>query len=183
MRITLVGMLNQVRIPLQIDIGFGDIVTPAVELVDFPTLLDGPAPRLKVYPRYTVVAEKFEAMGTLGLANSRMKDFHDIVLLSRMFGFDGKVLCEALNNTFTRRRTPLPETTPPCLTPAFSEDTQKLTQWNAFLRNAQPVVPVGSLTSVIEEIMGFLMPLIEKLHREEDFPFKWYTERDWEDAV
>ncbi len=182
-RITLMGMLNQVRIPLQIDVGFGDAITPVAEQVHFPTLLDGPAPQLKAYPRYSVVAEKFEAMIKLGLANSRMKDFYDVVLLSRMFEFEGKVMGEALTNTFSRRRTPLPQTTPECLTSAFCKDTQKLTQWNAFVRNAKPVIPVGDLSAVVEEISGFVMPLIERLHRKEDFPATWFPGRGWEDVV
>lgn len=77
-RITLTGMLSQAKIPLQIDIGIGDIITPGPDIINFPTILDLPAPTLKAYPRYTVVAEKFEAIVSLGIANSRMKDFYDI---------------------------------------------------------------------------------------------------------
>ncbi|RJQ85035.1 MAG: nucleotidyl transferase AbiEii/AbiGii toxin family protein [Desulfobacteraceae bacterium] len=84
-----VGMLNQARIPLQVDIGFGDAITPAPEQVEYPVLFDAPPPLLKAYPRYTLVAEKVEAMVKLGLANSRMKDFYDIWLLSRLFSFEG----------------------------------------------------------------------------------------------
>lgn len=182
-RITLMGMMNQVQIPLQIDIGFGDAVTPAAEQVVFPTLLDGTPPRLNAYPRYTLIAEKFETMVKLGLANSRMKDFYDIVLLSRMFEFEGNVLRDALNNTFSRRRTPLPQTTPVCFTPMFYEDPQKLTQWNAFVRNAKPEVPVGDLAVLIAEVSRFIMPPIEKLQRGESFTCKWVPGRGWEDAV
>jgi len=82
-------MLNQARIPLQVDIGFGDAITPAPEQVEYPVLFDAPPPLLKAYPRYTLVAEKVEAMVKLGLANSRMKDFYDIWLLSRLFSFEG----------------------------------------------------------------------------------------------
>jgi hypothetical protein len=85
---------------MQIDVGFGDAVTPAAEQVYFPTLLDGPTPRLKAYPRYSVVAEKFEGLVKPGLANSRMKDFYDIVLLSRLFEFEEKIMGEALPTHF-----------------------------------------------------------------------------------
>jgi len=93
-RITLVGMLNQARIPLQVDIGFGDVITPAPEQVEYPALFDAPPPILNAYPRYTLVAEKLEAMVKLGLANSRMKDFYDIWLLSRLFSFEGDELLD-----------------------------------------------------------------------------------------
>jgi len=91
-RVTLVGLLHQARIPLQVDIGFGDDVTPGPERIEFPTLLDAPGPKLLAYPRYTMVAEKLEAMVRLGVANSRMKDFYDVWLLSRLFEFDGRTL-------------------------------------------------------------------------------------------
>lgn len=91
-RITLMGKLGNARIPLQIDIGFGDAITPKAENIEYPILLDHPAPHLKAYPRYTLIAEKFEAMVRLGIANSRMKDFFDIWLLSQLFEFDGSVL-------------------------------------------------------------------------------------------
>lgn len=105
-RITLIGLLNQARIPLQADIGFGDEITPAPESVKYPTLLDAPPPLLKAYPRYTLVAEKVEIMVKLGLANSRMKDFYDVWLLSRLFSFQGNILRKALENTFIRKSGP-----------------------------------------------------------------------------
>ena len=91
-RVTLLGMLHNARIPLQIDIGFGDAITPAPERINFPTLLNAPAPELLAYPRYTMVSEKLEAMVRLGIANSRMKDFYDVWLLSKLFAFEGRTL-------------------------------------------------------------------------------------------
>lgn len=104
-RVTLVGLLHNAKIPIQIDIGFGDAVTPALDEIEYPTLLDGQPPKLKAYPRYTVVAEKMEAMVKLGLANSRMKDFYDVWLLSKLFTFDGQLL--ALGLLATDGRGPL----------------------------------------------------------------------------
>lgn len=104
-RVTLTGRLGKARVPIQVDIGFGDVVTPKPVQTGFPTLLDFPAPRLAMYPKETVVAEKFEAMVKLGLANSRMKDFYDIWTLSQEFDFDGSVLSAAILATFNRRRT------------------------------------------------------------------------------
>jgi hypothetical protein len=178
-RITLVGLLNQARIRLQVDIGFGDAVTPAPEDIEYPTLFDGPPTLLKAYPRYTMVAEKLEAMVKLGLANGRMKDFYDIWLLSRLFPFDGDVLRRAFQNTFTRRRTPLPASTPFAFTPGFYEDPQKQVQWTAFIKKSRPDVQVGNLAAAIVEISGFLTPVIESLQSDVPFENAWQPDQGW----
>ena len=178
-RITLNGLLNQARIPLQVDIGFGDAVTPAPELIEYPTLFDGPAPQMKAYPRYTLVAEKLEAMVRLGLANSRMKDFYDIWLLSKLFGFDRLILGQAITNTFSRRRTPLPNAKPFAFTASFYEDPQKQIQWTAFVRKSKPDVPVGNLASVIADLSGFILPVIDGLRSEVSFEDNWVPEQGW----
>ena len=115
-KITTTAKLGSARIPVRVDIGFGDAITPKPELADYPSLLDLPKPRLMVYPRETVVAEKFEAMVSLGLTNSRMKDFHDIAVMASTFAFEGQPLAKALAATFKRRGTPLPKEPPPALT-------------------------------------------------------------------
>ncbi|HJX52844.1 MAG TPA: nucleotidyl transferase AbiEii/AbiGii toxin family protein, partial [Polyangia bacterium] len=107
---------------------------PEAMVVELPPLLDFPAPRLRAYPRETVVAEKLEAMVKLGMANSRMKDFYDVAVLARSFTFDGDLLTRAIRTTFERRKTPLPTTTPVALTAAFAEDPAKNTQWAGFVR-------------------------------------------------
>lgn len=178
-RITLVGMLNQARIPLQVDIGFGDAITPAPEQIEYPTLFDAPPPLLKAYPRYTLVAEKVEAMVKLGLANSRMKDFYDIWLLSRLFSFEGRVLRKALENTFGRRRTTFPAATPFAFTPAFYEDLQKTVQWTAFVKKSKPDIPVGDLSAVIADISVFLTPIIESLQSNTFFEKYWLPDQGW----
>ena len=123
LRLKLQATLESARIPIQIDIGFGDAVSPGSDEITYPTLLDFPAPTLRAYPRETVVAEKFQAMVMLGIANSRMKDFYDIWTLSRQFEFSGSVLCSALRATFERRTTVLPEKLPSALTSEFTEDS------------------------------------------------------------
>jgi len=178
-RITLVGMLNQARIPLQVDIGFGDAVTPAPEQIQYPTLFDAPPLLLKAYPRYTLVAEKVEAMVKLGLANSRMKDFHDIWLLSRLFSFEGNVLRKALENTFERRRTTFQPSTPYALTPAFYEDPQKTIQWKAFVKRSKPDIPVGDISAVIADIAVFIAPVIKSLQLNAPFEEEWVPDRGW----
>ncbi|HYN78669.1 MAG TPA: nucleotidyl transferase AbiEii/AbiGii toxin family protein, partial [Lamprocystis sp. (in: g-proteobacteria)] len=133
-RITLVGILAGARCPVQIDVGFGDAVTPSPTPVDYPTLLpDLPAPRLRAYPRETVVAEKLEALVGLGIANSRMKDYFDLWILASHADFDGGTLAQAIRATFERRATRIPEGIPFGLTDEFSQEPQKQTQWRAFL--------------------------------------------------
>ena len=105
---------------MQVDIGFGDVVTPAPEEIEFPVLLDFPAPHLRAYPIYTVVAEKLEASVRLGEANTRMKDFFDLWFLSQQFSFEGKLLKEAITRTFARRKMILPTTVPTALNPEFA---------------------------------------------------------------
>ena len=108
-RVTLVAYLERARIPIHIDIGFGDIVTPTPSRAVFPALLEFPVPRLLAYPKETVVAEKLEALVKLGIANTRMKDFYDLEVLSRTFAFKGKTLAQAIQNTFQKRGTDLPQ--------------------------------------------------------------------------
>ena len=157
LRVTLVGLLAGARCPVQVDVGFGDAVTPAPELVDYPPMLpELPGPRLRAYPRYTVVAEKLEALVSLGIANSRMKDFFDLWILVRQADFDGAILTQAIRATFHRRATPLPDGVPFGLTEDFANDRQKQIQWQAFLnKNA-----LGSLSlpEILDLLRRFLMP-------------------------
>ena len=178
-RVTLTGMLHQARISLQIDIGFGDVVTPAPEQIEFPTLLDAPAPRLRAYSRYTMVAEKFEAMVRLGMTNSRMKDFYDVWLLSKLFEFDGRMLCEAVCNTFSRRATPLPGELPSAFTEEFRQDLQKQTQWQAFVRKAKPEPTADSLDAVIDDVVAFLMPAVEAISSNRFLDKVWVPGGPW----
>lgn len=143
-------------IRIVIDIGFGDAVEPGVELVDYPTMLAFPAPRLRSYSRETVIAEKFQAMVDLGRANTRMKDFYDIWILSRSFAFEGDRLARAIQATFTRRGTPIPQDLPDALSAAFGADPQKQQQWRSFVEDV--ALDPGDLAAVVEELAAFLMP-------------------------
>ena len=125
--------LGQARLTLQIDIGFGDAVTPRPRKMEFPSLLDFPRPRLLACPKEMVVAEKFQAMVVLGIANSRMKDFYDLSTFASSLEFRGEILARALKATFRRRSTPLPAEPPLALTAEFSQDEAKQAQWGAFL--------------------------------------------------
>jgi predicted nucleotidyltransferase component of viral defense system len=153
-RITLNATVAEARVRLQIDVGFGDAITPEAIEVDFPVLLASPAPRLRAYPRETVVAEKLDAMVQLGLANSRMKDFYDLQVLSELFDFDGALLAEAIRATFRRRNTPLPDDVPVALTQAFADDPTKKQQWSAFVsKSGAP--EMGELSVVVSRVARF----------------------------
>jgi predicted nucleotidyltransferase component of viral defense system len=135
-RVEIVAGVKAARLRLQVDVGFGDAVTPEARLVEFPALLDFPAPSLRAYPRETVVAEKLEAMVYLGMATSRMKDIYDLAILARDFDFDGDLLVEAIRATFERRGTSFPPGMPAALTAAFAADRTKQNQWSGFVRKA-----------------------------------------------
>lgn len=156
-RITLVAALGDARIPVQVDVGFGDAVVPGPVELAFPSLLGFPAPVLRAYPRETVVAEKTEAMVALGLPNTRMKDFYDLWVLARDFPFHGPTLRDALAATFTRRGTAPPEGVPVALTPAFHAHPAKQAQWAAFLRRGRFAHGLA-LASVTAALGDFLLP-------------------------
>lgn len=176
-RILFHARIDQARVTLQFDIGFGDSVFPAAEFTEYPVLLEAEKPRIKVYPRYTVIAEKFEAMVTLGMKNSRLKDFFDIWLLTECFDFDFITLKQALERTFERRKTPFPATLPTALTDEFIKDKMKLSQWNAFLRKTRPKQFPDSLEMATNRITEFLLPMMQ-IHQVP--PTIWKAAQGWE---
>ncbi|MEA1651250.1 nucleotidyl transferase AbiEii/AbiGii toxin family protein [Nitrospirillum sp. BR 11164] len=157
LRLRTTASIGGAKISLTIDIGFGDAMEPGAEMLDYPSMLAFPAPRLRAYARETVIAEKFQAMVALGRANSRMKDFYDIWILSRSFTFDDDRLARAIAATFARRRTAIPQDPPDALTSAFAEDADKKRQWRAFVGGVAAHDP-GELAVVINDISAFLMP-------------------------
>lgn len=154
MRVTMAGELSGARIPVQADIGVGDAVTPASVKVDYPVLLDGPAPVIATYTRESVVAEKYQAMVAFGMANSRMKDYYDLWVLACGHSFEATVLGDAIGNTFERRRTALPNDTPLGLSSEFYTDRQKNAQWRAFV--SKIVTGNGSTGPELEEVCELL---------------------------
>lgn len=148
------------RLPIQIDVGFGDVITPEAIEIEYPTLLDAPAPILRAYPPETVVAEKTEAIVSLGIVNSRMKDFYDLWMIAQTFAFEGGNLAEAIRRTFERRRTPLPEQLPIGLGDSFALESE--TQWRAFLARARLEVAPASFVQVIEDLRAFLQPVLTR---------------------
>lgn len=177
-RLTLMGVLDSARCPIQIDVGFGDAVVPGPEDARYPIILPGmPEPQLRVYPRYTVVAEKLEALTSLGMLNSRMKDFFDLWVLAKHSDFDGSVLSQAVAATFARRSTALPEGIPIGLSDGFINDAQKAKQWLAFLRkNAlEPML----LETVIGDLRDFLLPVLASVSAGSTLDRAWRAGEGW----
>lgn len=149
-----------------IDIGYGDATEPGLNEIELLTLLDQPAPKLRAYPPETVIAEKFQAMVHLGLANTRLKDFYDIWVLARTYEFENDRLPRAIKATFTRRKTKIPEDRPDALTKAFTDDAAKIQQWNAFVQDV--AIDPGPLADVVTTLAIFLMPHAEKARKLKD---------------
>ena len=126
-----------------------------------------------------MVAEKFEAMVRLGIANSRMKDFYDVWLLSQLFEFVGRILSDAIRTTFGRRSTQIPNTLPIAFTDEFYNDPQKQTQWRAFVRKTKPEITFGNLDAVIEVVTEFLMPIIDAINGNQPFGSIWAKGGPW----
>lgn len=177
-RVTLLAILDGAKCPLQIDIGFGDAVTPGPQEAEYPTILsDLQVPKLHVYPKYTVVAEKYEALSKLGMANSRMKDYFDLWVLARHTDFDGETLRQAVHATFSRRKSALNTEPPSGLTAAFSEDQQKKIQWQAFL--SKNALKAATLNEVVELLAGFLVPIANAASGDQTFFLNWKAGGPW----
>lgn len=177
-RIHLVARLGSARCALQIDVGFGDAVTPMAETVNFPTLLGNfEAPVLRVYPVYTVIAEKYHAMVVLGQANTRMKDFYDLAVIARRTDLDGKTLAAAIAATFARRGTALPVERAVALTSEFCADVGKLRQWQGFLNKNR--LEAALLPEIVTLLDQLLWPATE-LALGAGLPMSWQAlDRAW----
>lgn len=159
-RLSFLARIGNARIPMKVDVGFGDIITPAPVDLDYPGMLDLPAANVRAYPVETVVAEKFQAMVELGIRNSRMKDFFDLWAIALTMDVDGSNLAEAIKTTFARRDTEPPSVRPLALTAEFVEDAAKLTQWSAFVRRMTTTLTPVSLGETVEVVAGLVMPAV-----------------------
>lgn len=169
-RVMVTAYLGKIKFPIQIDIGFADVITPAPEKLTYPTLLDYPAPSLYGYPRETALAEKIHAMIVLETANSRMKDFYDVWLLLEQFEFDGEIVQSALGKTFKNRNTAFPQRDPIIFSDAFCES--KAIQWNAFTRKLK-IENKADMKMVLDVIKSFLLPLVNASQQGAVFEKKW----------
>jgi len=178
-RIKLTAFLGKARIPIQVDVGFGDVVTPKARTISYPTLLDLPAPRIRTYPRETVVAEKLQAMVVLGIANSRMKDFYDLYVLAREFDFEGAILTRAIQATFRRRKTEIPHDTPLSLTEEFGRDAAKSSQWKGFVRKSGLEQGLPEFLDVLSNLREFLLPVLKSARGAAPLPKSWSAGGSW----
>lgn len=179
-RVRFTGLLERARIPMQIDIAFGDTVYPVPGIVDFPVILDFHKPRLKGYPPESVISEKFEAMVKLGLLNSRMKDFYDIWLMTRQFDFEGMNITAALSKTFEHRKTPLPVKRPLFAEEIYDEKSDRQTLWTAFLRKNDIKHAPKKLSAAAKLIEKFLLKPLEAIHKNLEFKQEWNAAGKWQ---
>ncbi len=156
LRIRATADIGGARVAVKTDVGFGDAVEPPAEWLDYPVLLDMPAPRLRGYARETVVAEKFHAMVDLGTANSRMKNYYDLWIIGEAFELDRSRLARAISATFARRGTTIPDEVPDGLSPEFANDPVKRHQWESFKRNLE--IDPGPLDAVVDALAACLIP-------------------------
>lgn len=178
-RVNFDALLGRARIPLQVDVGFGDVMTPKAKTHELPPLLEFPAPRLPMYARETAIAEKFETMVKLGLLNSRLKDYYDIQVLSQEFGFDGQVLSRAIKATFKRRQTQLGTDVPLAVTDEFATDATKLTQWRAFIKRGRLRYRETNLVVVVEAVRNFIIPPAMAAATHQAFTAQWPKGGPW----
>jgi hypothetical protein len=175
-RIWFPAKLDTMKLNMQIDIGFGDIIYPGPEKSELPTLLEFPAPILLCYSRESLISEKFEAMLKLRELNSRMKDFYDIWLLSRHFGFEGETLSEAIRLTLEQRGTELPDKIV-----AFSREfiATKQIQWNAFRKKLKQDHVPAKFENIVIQVKEFIGPIASSLSSRKSPPSKWSASGPW----
>jgi hypothetical protein len=177
-RISFYARIQNARLPIQIDIGIGDVIYPNASLVEYPGLLDFDRPKLKGYPKETVIAEKFEAMIKLGQLNSRMKDFFDIFTLCKQFDFDGVILAEAIRKTFQNRGTAI-DPSPFAFSDEFASNPTKQTQWAAFVRKSKLAGIPTNFSYVLVVIKEFLAPIAVSISSGNNFKQSWKAGTGW----
>jgi hypothetical protein len=165
--------IDGARIPIQVDVGFGDAITPGPIEIDYPALLDAPAPHLRAYPMETVVAEKFHAIATRGITNSRLKDYYDLWLIAETFELERAPLATAVRQTFARRETALPQEKPTGFSEAYVETWGD--QWRTFLTRERMVAAPVQLATVVADLERFVLPLIEEV----DGDWRWRPRAGW----
>ncbi len=177
-RLNLTGFLARARAAIQIDVGFGDVVSPKPTFVDYPSLLGYPAPHLKGYPRETVVAEKLHTVAKHGLVNTRMKDFYDLALLANLFDFEGSSLGQAITNTYSARETVLSAELP-AFSKDFVESPEKKAQWITFVKRSRLDGAPKDLKIVIEQIKPFALPIIKAIKDGQQNKLNWKAPGPW----
>lgn len=176
-RVIVMAYLDKTRIPISLDIGFGDIVYPERVRMGFPTILGTEDPVIFAYSIESVIAEKFEAIVQLGFANSRYKDFYDIYILSKTQTIDGGMLQNAIAETFRQRRTLFQDIV--AFTSEYANDRVHSSRWNAFIKRKKALISIEFPETMVK-IQEFLLPVVKAIQSEETFSFTWSnTEGEW----
>ncbi|MCI6583303.1 MAG: nucleotidyl transferase AbiEii/AbiGii toxin family protein [Oscillospiraceae bacterium] len=175
--VSIMGYLDRTKVPVSIDIGFGDIIYPQRIQMFFPVLLDMDSPKVYAYSIYSVIAEKFEAFVSLGLANGRYKDFYDIYVLTEKYDLNGKELQNAILETFIHRKTGFDDIV--AFENDFTEDISRQERWNSFIKRKKAMMKI-EFTQAIEQVKKLLMPIVESIEKNEDFNYNWDKDRkEW----
>ena len=173
-KVSILGYLDKTKVPISIDIGFGDIVYPERMKMDFPVLLDMDIPKVYAYSINSVVAEKFEAFVSLGLANSRYKDFYDIYVLSDRYNFDGKELTNAIKETFNHRGTSFNDIV--AFEDGFADDETRLMRWNSFVKKKKALIKLD-FEETVQLLKILLFPIVDAIKKNELFERTWSHEK------
>jgi predicted nucleotidyltransferase component of viral defense system len=179
-RLKFVGKLGKTRIPMQLDIGFGDAVVPDAKAMVFPTLLDMKAPTILAYAIETIIAEKFEAALDLADLNSRMKDFYDLWVFSKKYSFDGRSLQKAIIATCNRRATII-RSDAEIFSTEFSRHVDKKTQWVAFIKKGPMDDAPDDFARLMTALHEFLLPMAMACEKNEQIKLKWPPGGPWHD--
>lgn len=180
-RVTFAACLGKARVKMQIDVAFEDVVVPGVETRELPSVLPNcRSPRIRVYPPESTISEKLHAMVSLGLVNSRMKDFYDLWLLARSLSFDGRDLAKAIGATFARRKTRIPDDLP-ALIDSLAADPQKQSQWAGFLKRNNLKDAPADFPSLLAQIGTFLIPVTTACAKDRPFHRQWNPPGPWKE--
>lgn len=172
--VSIMGYLDRTKVPVSIDIGFGDVIYPKRMKMKFPVLLDMEEPEVYTYSIYSVIAEKFEAFVSLGVANGRYKDFYDIYILSENYNLDGNELKNAVVETFTYRETDFNDLA--AFEPEFTEDLVRQRRWQAFIKKKKAIMNI-EFKETIEQVKRLLMPIVESIDNNVDFKLQWNSDQ------
>jgi hypothetical protein len=179
-RVTFQGMLGSARLHVQVDVGYGDGFAVEPVMLQIPSLVGMPAPEVRAYRMETSIAEKFEAAVTLGLLNTRMKDYFDLWHLAKGFAFDGQAVSESIRATFERRAKALPESVPVGFSEEFWSDPRRQAMWDSFCKKSVRTKPFPTLEEVVRFVAGFIIPPALAASKAESFPQHWQAGGPWD---
>ncbi|MEN3939711.1 nucleotidyl transferase AbiEii/AbiGii toxin family protein [Prosthecobacter sp. SYSU 5D2] len=178
-RVTFQGVLGSARLHVQVDVGYGDGFAVEPVMLPIPSLVGMPPPEVRTYRMETSIAEKFEAAVTLGLLNTRMKDYFDLWHLAKGFAFDGQAVSESIRATFERRAKALPESVPAGFSEEFWSDPRRQGMWDAFCKKSVRTKPHPSLEEVVRFVAAFIIPPALGASKAASFARQWQAGGPW----